>query len=503
MIHTVVFEDKIKIWWDYKKLGKAEKYAVYLGDVKSGETRATNFEFADLMPETEYEITVALEGENEIESEKIAVLTHPAKRVIDVTMPPYLAVGNGKVLNTAAIQRALDDCRPDECVYIPDGNFLTGALDMKSNTELRLSKKAVLTGSSEAKDYLPKIHSRFEGTERECYRSLINTGTLDRNGGYNCENVIIRGGTIYGGGQKLRKSIIDAEREALQAELRAKGASDEEIYSYNVTSRFPGFARGRLFQIANTKGVVIADVTCGFSPSWNVHMIYSDDITTCGCKIRSKGISNGDGWDPDSSTNCILFDTEFDTGDDCVAIKSGINPEGNVVNKPTEHVKVFDCKTIGYGHGICIGSEMSGGVNDVTFWNCDVYDTFNGIFVKAPEERGGYVKNFSVYNCRAPQIKVQTSKYCCNVAENAAENPPVLENFRFEDLVLRGVERYWDNRPIEKCYAVSLIGAAKPGYAIKNVVIKNVKIEPRPLLADQEMYFENVENVTIENVEAE
>lgn len=93
-------------------------------------------------------------------------------------------------------------------------------------------------------------------------------------------------------------------------------------------------------------------------------MVYCDNIQTDHCVFESEGVWNGDGWDPDSSTNCTLFASEFHTGDDAVAIKSGKNPEGNEIGRPCAHIKVFDCR-IGYGHGICIGSEMSGGVEDV------------------------------------------------------------------------------------------------------------------------------------------
>ena len=107
-------------------------------------------------------------------------------------------------------------------------------------------------------------------------------------------------------------------------------------------------------------------------------MIYCDDIVTDHCTLRSGGIWNGDGWDPDSSTNCTLFATEFETEDDSVAIKSGKNPEGNAINRPTKHICVFDCHSNG-GHGICIGSEMSGGVADVQIWDCDIAASSNGM----------------------------------------------------------------------------------------------------------------------------
>ena len=96
-------------------------------------------------------------------------------------------------------------------------------------------------------------------------------------------------------------------------------------------------------------------------------MIYCDDIQTDHCTFVSEGVWNGDGWDPDSSTNCTLFASEFFTGDDAIAIKSGKNPEGNEINRPCAHIRVFDCHS-DCGHGICIGSEMSGGVEDVQIW---------------------------------------------------------------------------------------------------------------------------------------
>ena len=119
-------------------------------------------------------------------------------------------------------------------------------------------------------------------------------------------------------------------------------------------------------------------------------MIYSDNIVTNDCTFISEGVHNGDGWDPDSSTNCTIFACTFFTGDDSVAIKSGKNPEGNIINKPCKHIRVFDCVTK-YGHGICMGSEMSGGIEDVKIWDCDLENSVYGIEIKGTKKRGGYV----------------------------------------------------------------------------------------------------------------
>ena len=127
------------------------------------------------------------------------VRTPKRKRRIDITQAPYLAKGDGKALNTAAIQQAIEDCKEDEMVYVPAGTFLTGALTLHDHMELYLEEGAVLQGSSNPEDYLPRIPSRFEGTERECYQSLLNLGVMDHRAGCTSEDVLIRGkGTISG-----------------------------------------------------------------------------------------------------------------------------------------------------------------------------------------------------------------------------------------------------------------------------------------------------------------
>jgi polygalacturonase len=116
---------------------------------------------------------------------------------------------------------------------------------------------------------------------------------------------------------------------------------------------------------------------------------------THGVNIQSKGIDNGDGWDPDSSQNLLIFDTVFDTGDDCIAIKSGKNPEGNQINRPAKNIRLFDLAIRG-GHGIAIGSEQSGGVENISFRDCQLTNTLYGLELKAQNDRGGYIRQSSI-----------------------------------------------------------------------------------------------------------
>ncbi len=490
MLNYIIFDDQIKVWWAYQKLEKEDEYIVLLNEKEVGRGRATNFSFKNLTPNTAYKIGIKF-GEKVIGADTLQ--TSKAKNRIDITKPPYNAVGDGKTLNTASIQRAIDDCGKDDCVYIPDGVYLSGALFLRSDTELLLSDNALLQGSTRVEDY-PKIPSRFEGIEDECYSSLINVGVLDHTKGYTTKNVIIRGGKIFGGGKELRKNIIEREKIIFQELYRKKGASEAEINSNLVCNTLPGRKRGRCMQVSNTEGFILADCECGMAPSWNLHFIYSKDIVTCGCKLVSKGISNGDGWDPDSSKNCICFDTLFDTGDDCVAIKSGKNPEGNEIGRPCEDIKVFDCVSNG-GWGIAIGSEMSGGVEDVALWNLDLKNARIGLNIKAPAERGGYVKNVSLQNSILPMVKIsQESIY--NPSTQDALNPSRIENITLRDLYLGGRDYFDKGR--NNSFAISCIGKEKG--LIENIDIGNITLERRAFTPTQEFYFKDVSGVTVKNI---
>lgn len=460
-LRTICYSDEITVFWD--KDEKKGPYRLYVNGEKYVSPKSTHFTLKGLWPSMKVFV--------EIEDEILQLETTAQKRVINIAEPPYNAVGDGKTMNTSAIQKAIDDCKADECVYIPKGTFLTAALDLHSNMELYLEDGAVLLGTANPEDYLPKIHSRFEGLEMTCYRSFLNMGTLDHTAGYNCENVIIRGkGTIQSGGAELAKAIIRTERENLRAYMES--LTEEERNSYESADTIPGRMRSRLIQMNNCRNITISDVTLKDGASWNVHFIYSDNITTFGCTFISEGVWNGDGWDPDSSTNCTIFDCKFFTGDDSVAIKSGKNPEGNVINRPTEHIRVFDC-SCAYGHGITVGSEMSGGVSDVKIWDCDMGDSFFGIEIKGTKKRGGYVKDVHVDNCTVSHITFHAVGY--NDDGIGAEFPPVFENCSFTNLRLYGMlynhEREWHD-----CPAIKLAGFDVPGYEIKNILLENIVI---------------------------
>lgn len=486
-------ENQITIYWEKTaEIPSKAEYRIFLNGELQGETGKTHYTMRNLEAETNYQVSVKLAevtgGEKE---EKLlgeaAISTGAVKEKIDITKPPYNAVGDGKTLNTAAIQKAFDDCMSNQCVYIPAGVFLTGALCMHSDMELYVEKEGVLKGTENPEDYLPRIPSRFEGTEMECYSSLLNIGELDHTAGYVCKNVVIQGeGSIESGGVALAKSIIRSERARLADYIASLG---DEILTYEKADTIPGRVRPRLINMSNAQNVRISGLSLKNGASWNVHMIYSDNILTNNCRIYSEAVWNGDGWDPDSSTNCTLFDCEFFTGDDAVAIKSGKNPEGNKINRPCEHIRIFDCVS-SIGHGIVIGSEMSGGVSDVKIWDCDMGCSMNGVEIKGTKKRGGYVRGLYVRDTIVARILMHSVGY--NDDGIAAEKPPVFEDCTFENVQILGKYLEKDGS-ILPCKTIELCGFDEAGHYIKNVTFRNMKMSGDISLAYCEgVNFENI-----------
>lgn len=495
MIKAISYAREIVLYWNLpENYVSGNKYKIYIDGAYVGETSKCHFKVCELVPDTKYEFAVEMVGVNSFLIGKLICSTELEKEKIDITKAPYNAVGDGETMNTKNIQKAIDDCKKNQCVYIPSGDYMTGSLFLHSDMEIYLEQGAILHGTYNVKDYEPKIKSRFEGQEMMCYAGLLNIGELDRENGYNCFNVRISGhGTICGGGKTLAQNVVNIETVLLKDYLELLG---NEINKCECTQTIPGRARPRLINISCAQNITISGIKIMNGASWNVHMIYSDNIVTYGCLFHSQGVWNGDGWDPDSSTNCTLFGSEFFTGDDAVAIKSGKNPEGNIINKPCEHIRVFDCVSH-FGHGITIGSEMSGGVNDVHIWNCDMNNSVYGVEIKGTKKRGGYVRNIFVRHCKVCRILMHSVGY--NDDGESAPEVPIFEDCTFENMQITARIK---NKECEEeyCEAIELSGFDVPGHFIKNIKFKNIKIDNETESRRQQIYLQCCEGITFDNI---
>ena len=490
-IKYFVTSSSVTLFWD--KPCEADKntlYEIYANGERLGETSKTHYTISGLSSEQVLDIAVR----SSVACGVAEVTTSKVKNRIDITASPYFAKGNGETMNTAILQRAIDDCTSDDELYIPKGVYMTGSLRLHGDMEIYLEEGAVLQGTENPEDYLPRIWSRFEGTELSCYSSVLNIGELDRNGGYNCKNILIHGkGMIASGGQILGDKIIALERIALKEYLEELG---DKIKECENNDTIPGRVRPRLINMSNAQNVVLSGLTFKNGCSWNIHMIYSDNIVTNDCTFISEGVHNGDGWDPDSSTNCTLFGCTFFTEDDSVAIKSGKNPEGNIINKPSKHIRVFDCVSK-YGHGICMGSEMSGGIEDVRIWDCDLANSQFGIEIKGTKKRGGYVRDIHVSDCALPRILFHSVGY--NDDGISAGVAPVFENCSFENITLKGVFYDRDKNYIS-CDAIELCGFDEPGHELKNIEFNNVTLGDGEHPVTQTISLRLCENISFKNI---
>ena len=497
MLNSIIFEKEIILFWDSaKEFLNDYKYRVVCGE-EVRVTSKTHCKFSELRANTKYAFTVELLDANGMVKYTVGSVelkTAQIRKRIDVTKPPYCALGDGKTLNTQALQRAIDDCGYGETVYIPAGVFLSGALNLHDDMELYLEQGSILQGSKHAKDYLPKRQSRFEGIDMLCYSSLLNVGKAQPFGGYTCKNVIIRGGgTVRGGGAELGADVINIEHERLlQEDDKYQNKIKECEKEYTMAGRY----RPRLINVSNAQDVVIEGISIENGPAWNLHVLYSDNVITANCTFHSVKIPNGDGYDPDSSTNCTIFNCDFYTSDDSIAIKSGKNPDGNVVNRSCKNIKIFDCRSE-MGHGCSIGSEMSGGVDGVYIWDCDFEKSIFGITVKTTKKRGGYVRNLVVQNCVAPRIMVRTVGY--NDDGESAKEIPALHNFTFENVTLTG--KYWlDEIRSEVCPVITLTGFDGQENALKNVVFRNIALRANENGEPHKFELNYLQSVSLENL---
>ncbi len=312
---------------------------VYINGDPAARTAAdeTYYTAENLEPDTEYMVKVtAVTADDENTVINTPIRTDKKGNVHNVLDEPYNAKGDGKTLDTDAIQSAIDSCETNDIVLIPEGyTFLTGALDLKSNMTLEVN--GTLLSSKNAEDFEKRdqtvdtdtlkggvtaggavynaeaqkrlIWSRSEGWEQYCYRSLINIGYLDENTDYSgeksyvCENVKICGtGTITGDSYRGNYAPINGNATALAID---EGKSADEFYDIDpsatdsASNAVRSRIRGRMINISNAKNVYIKGITVEKPPMWTVHMIYSDNIVTNGVTINTSGYRNGDGWDPD------------------------------------------------------------------------------------------------------------------------------------------------------------------------------------------------------------
>jgi polygalacturonase len=352
----------------------------------------------------------------------------------DFNITRYGAVADGKTACTGAIARAIDACSRagGGRVTVPPGLWLTGPIHLKSNVNLRVPAGATVKFIPDPKLYLPLVQTRWEGTELWNYSPLIHSdgqenlavtgeGVLD--GQADCEHW-----WTWSGAAACRPKPGDPNARAARDALADMGAKDVPVEKRTFGEGF--YLRPPLLQPCRSKNILIEGVTLTNSPMWVVTPLYCSNVTIRGVKVVGHG-PNTDGCDPDSCTDVLIEDCSFDTGDDCIAIKSGRNRDGRRVARPTENVVIRGCRMKDGHGGITIGSEMSGGVRNVFVENCrlDSPNLNQALRFKTNAMRGGTIENIYFRGITVGQVSGAVLQVDC-LYEEGANGPeqPVVRN---------------------------------------------------------------------------
>lgn len=368
-------------------------------------------------------------------------------------------------------------------VIVPKGNWLSGAIHLKSNVNLHFEDGAKLRFSHNPEDYLPVVLTMYEGIRCMNYSPLIY--------GRKLENVAITGkGYLDGAGLewwKWAKNLTG--RDILYFDRRPV---EERIYGTPELGLRPMF-----LQILESKNVLIEGITLVNSPCWTVHPVWCEDVIVRGVTVENPTVSpNTDAVNIESCNRALVEDcTVTMTGDDMFCLKAGRNEDAWEVGIPCENVVIRNCRSLGPSQsgGVTIGSEMSAGVKNILVENCDFAHNILCLSIKSKDGRGGIVENIEYRNVHMHKgvngIRI-TYRYSCEANDDPKVpglNMPTVRNLYFENITCDDVEN-------------GIIIANVPNGAMDNFYFKDITMNASNCITADTVNGLNFDNVRIKEV---
>jgi polygalacturonase len=376
-----------------------------------------------------------------------AAIRAPRFPARDFSIAAFGAAGDGKTDCTDAFARAVDACHRagGGRVVVPPGIWFTGAIALKSNVDLHLLKDATISFSTDPARYLPLVMTRWEGVELINYSPLVyaigqqnvaitGEGILDGNAD-NAHWWPWCGAPQFGWNETMPKQT------AARAKLFAMGEANVPV----AQRRFGegGALRPPFIQTYRCRNVLIEGVTIRNAPFWQIHPVLCRNVTVRGVVMDSQG-PNNDGCNPESCDHVLIEDCTFDTGDDCIAIKSGRNADGRRLAVPSQNIVIRNCLMKNGHGGLTIGSEISGGVRHVFVENCrmESSDLGSAIRIKSNAVRGGRLEHIHVRRLTVSRVSHAVLTIDLNY-EEGARGPfwPVVRDVTLEQ-VTSGASAY-------------------------------------------------------------
>ena len=391
-----------------------------------------------------------------------------------VSIADHGARAGGIEKNTEAFARAIAACAEagGGRVLVPPGKWLTGPVHLRSHIELHLAEGAEIIFSDRFADYLPAVLVRAGGVEIYNYSPLIYAR--------DCEDVAITGPGKLNGNAKAWWSWSRRETKEFFAQGARGVPVEQRVYGTEQAAIRPSFV-----VFFNCRNVLLEGFTIGGGPNWTIHPIYCENTIIRRVHVLTDG-PNNDGIDPDSCRNVLIEHCVFDTGDDCVVLKSGYNEDGWRVARPTENVVMRWCRSERGHGGLVIGSEMSGDVRNVYLHDCQFDGTDHALRLKSRRDRGGIVENVWAENLTVRNMKydvaIMTMDYGADRNAPIALHPPVFRNIHMRGVTGQGA-------PV----ALQLDGLA--GSPIRNVTFRDLN-----LTATKGVIARDVQDLRFENV---
>lgn len=399
----------------------------------------------------------------------------PANSPLFLNVVDFGAVGDGKTLCTASIQKAVDACARGGGgrVVFPAGKYLTGPIFLKSNIHVEVTAGAVLLGGTDFAK-VPAIAGRWEGIDRTVYASMFT--------GLDLENISITGrGVIDGQGEawwKAFRVVSDMRRKLGLVEREPENPPGSPLQ----------WPRPRMINLYRCKNVLIGGLTVLNSPAWNIHPVLCDNVVIDQLTISSPADSpNTDGIDPDSCRNLRISNCCISVGDDCITIKSGYRYQKS--NVPSENIAITNC-VFARGHGgVGVGSETAGGVRNVTVSNCVCDGTDRGLRFKTARSRGNVVENFRAHNVvmrgvgDALSVSMLYNASDPRTAQPVNEGTPIFRNIHLSNITASDVKR------------AALIEGL-PEMPIRGLSVSNFEVTS----AGAGITCSNVNNMTFDNI---
>ncbi len=410
----------------------------------------------------------------------VARLAPPVFPARDFDVTTFGAVGDGVKVNTTAFRDAIAACEAagGGRVVVPTGRFVTGAIHLRSGVNLHVAAGATVAFSRDPGHYLPLVFSRWEGVELMNFSPFIYA--------YGRQNIAITGaGTLDGQAAEAHWWPWKTSQKTARATLMEMGSRGvpvaERVFGQGHDLR-PNF-----IQPYRCQHVLIEGVTIVNSPMWEIHPVLCTNVIVRGVTINSHG-PNNDGCDPESCRDVLIEGCTFDTGDDCIALKSGRNDDGRRVNVPVENVVIRDC-VMKDGHGgVVIGSEISGGARNIFAERCrmDSPQLDRALRIKTNSVRGGTIEHVYMREVTVGQVSeaVVTINFFYEEGD-AGKYPPVVRDVEIRNVTSRKSQhalllRGYGHAPIRDVRLVDcrFDGVAKPDVveAVEGLTFRNVTV---------------------------